>query len=269
MLRSLSKEHNMKPRALSPVPLLSIALLGLVACAEDKTANDSADTSDTAEAAEQSVAALILRRLNPDQDLGAFKDARDAYVAELMAQPGAEVDREFEALIDFSIGAAPTVPVFVGFTQFEGPTLFQSAASALNGSAEETAFFQTFTPELFALLSPLKGGPASIASIANGAGQVLEVARRDLSAYADFDASEYEVARDAFLGLLGARQGVIGEYQWVSVADPNVVVGMTAYDSFEAWAAIWSDPAFYSAPEYSAFLGAYPPAGGYLTKSVK
>ena len=259
----------MKLRGLASFPLLCLALLGLVACAEDKPANDSADTGNGADAAEQSVAGLILRRLNPDQDLGAFEAARDAYVAELMAQPGAEVDREFEALIDFSIGAAPTVPVFVGFTQFEGPTSFASAASALNGSAEETAFFQTFTPELVAMLSPLNGGPASITSIANGAGQVLEVARRDLSAYADFDASEYEVARDAFLGLLGAREGVIGEYQWVSVADTNVVVGMTVYESFEAWGAIWSDPAFNSAPEYSAFLGAYPPAGGYLTTSVK
>ena len=119
------------------------------------------------------------------------------------------------------------------------------------------------------MLSPLNGGPASITSIANGAGQVLEVARRDLSAYADFDASEYEVARDAFLGLLGAREGVIGEYQWVSVADTNVVVGMTVYESFEAWAAIWSDAGFSGAPEYGAFLGAYPPAGGYLTTSVK
>ena len=157
----------------------------------------------------------------------------------------------------------------MGFTQFDGPTRFQNGASALNGSAEETAFFATFTPELFALLSPLGGGAASIASIATAAGQVLEVAPRNLAVYEDFDQAAYEAARDAFLALLGGRDGVVEEYQWVSIADPNVVVGMTVYESFEAWTAIWSDAGFSGAPEYGAFLGAYPPAGGYLTTSVK
>lgn len=92
----------------------------------------------------------------------------------------------------------------------------RTAPPALNGSAEETAFFATFTPELFALLSPLGGGAASIASIATGAGQVLEVAPRNLVVYEGLDQATYEAARDASLALLGGRDGVVEEYkEWV------------------------------------------------------
>ena len=100
-------------------------------------------------------------------------------------------------------------------------------------------------------------------------GYVLEVATRDLSTYEGFAQADYESARDAFVTFLSGRPGVIAEYQWVSPVDPNVAVGMTVYESFEAWGAIWSDEAFFSAPEYAGFIGAYPPGGGFLSAPKK
>lgn len=44
---------------------------------------------------------------------------------------------------------------------------------------------------------------------------------------------------------------------------------MTVYESFEASTAIWSDAGFSGAPEYGAFLGAYPPAGGCVPDHLR
>ncbi len=145
-----------------------------------------------------------------------------------------------------------------------------AAADAAGATPEASAFFGTFTPETFALLTPVGGGESDLAAIApRESGHVLEVATRDLSTYEGFAQADYESARDAFVTFLSGRPGVIAEYQWVSPVDPNVAVGMTVYESFEAWGAIWSDEAFFSAPEYAGFIGAYPPGGGFLSAPKK
>lgn len=234
--------------------------------AESSTGADGSSTGVVDDPTDD-VVGLIIRRVNPGQDVGEFEAAREAYREALFAQPGSVLDREYHSTVDFSTGMPPEPAVYVGATQFTSLESFSAGAMALNGSAAESDFFATFMPEYFAILAPLDGGPVDITVLGSG-GHMLEVAPRDLSLYDDFDPDAYASTRDAFIDMLAAREGVVAEYQWVSPADPNVAVGMTVYDSQDAWQAIWSDPDFLGSDEFTAFIGGYPPNGGYLSEIV-
>ena len=135
---------------------------------------------------------------------------------------------------------------------------------------QSPSFFSTVTPELFTVLQPFDPAEsADLASVADQPGQLLEIGIRDLSQYSNFDAADYAEKRDAFLALLTSQDGVVREYQWVSPLDGNVAVGMTVYASQDAFMALAQDPDFLGSPEVEAFLGAYPPAGGYVNVVVK
>ena len=165
---------------------------------------------------------------------------------------------------------APVPPIFVGMTQYDSLTAFEAAGQALGNTPEAAAFFSSFAPAAFTALRPLTAGaPVDLASIANAPNQVLEVAVRDLSTYPNFDAAAYAQARDAFLELLVAQSGVVAEFQWVSVTDPNLAVGMTVYADQVAFARINADPALLNAPETATFLGNYPPTVGVANTVIR
>lgn len=233
---------------------------------EPTTGEDTTTGSD----ATDDVVEIAIRRVNEGQDLAAFAAARDAFVALLTMQPGVGTDRELESFLDYAVFMPPTPPVFIGMTQYDDLDAFMAAGEAVGASPEAAAFFSTFTPELFTVLVPLEAGETvDLAGVASGSGQVLEVAVRDLSSYAAFDPVDYADKRDAFLALLATQPGFVAEYQWVSALDPNVAVGMTVYESAEAFAAITQDEAFLGAVEVGEFLGTYPPAGGHVSTVVK
>jgi hypothetical protein len=231
------------------------------------TTEDTQDTEDTEVVGNDDltddVAALVIRRLKPGQDAAAFEAARDAYVALLEAESGVVADREFEAIVDFSTFAAPDPAVWIGLTQGRDLAGFGAAADVAGATPEAAAFFETFDLVTFAPLAPLEDGTAvDIAAMISG-DEILEVAVRDLSTYDDFDAAAYEAARDAFLPMLGAMDGVLGEYQWVSAADPNLVVGMTVYADQDTYFAVASDPTLTSSQAYADFVFGYPFQAGF------
>lgn len=218
----------------------------------------------------EAVIELAVRRLNDGQDVAEFAAARDAFIARLREQDGVEVDRELQAFFDFGAQAAPTAPVFVGMTQYATSAAFGAAGDALGSSPEAAAFFATFTPEAFTALRPLDSAqPVDLAAIAAQPGQVLEIAVRDLSAYESFDQAKYATARDGFLTLLRAQPGFVAEYQWVSVLDPNTVVGMTVYESQAAFFGVLGNQGFVNDPATAAFLFGYPPATAYVSTVVR
>ncbi|MEO0604936.1 MAG: hypothetical protein AAF211_26120, partial [Myxococcota bacterium] len=195
---------------------------------------------------------------------------RDAFVAQLVEELGVGTDREFEAFVDFGTFMPPAPPVFIGMTQYDSVDDFTAAGEALGTSPEAGAFFASFTPEAFTALRPLEPDTdVDLAGIANGDGQVLEVAVRDLSTYSDFVEADYESSRDAFLPLLAMQPGFVAEFQWVSALDPNVVVGMTVYESADAFQTISSNPEFAGSAVATTFLGTYPPLVGYVSNVVK
>lgn len=225
------------------------------------------DTSATSAAP---VVEFALRRLNATQDVTAFEQARDAFVTRLRTQPGVNADREFRGVFDYGTNASPSPQVFLGMTEYQSVDAFHRAGNALGTSAEATRFFGTFQPITFTALRPLDERAAvNIRGIASTPGQVLEVAVRDLSRYASFDAAAYARARDAFLALLRAQPGFVAEYQWRSALDPNIAVGMTVYASQQAFQTLAMSTAFTQAPATGAFLGAYPPAQGFVFTVVR
>ena len=226
--------------------------------------------ADAAPAASGPVVEIAIRRLGATQDLTAFASVRDAFVAQLRAQPGVTADREFQSFFDFGVNGPPAPPVFIGMTQYASLDAFQRAGAALGSSPQAMAFFRTFTPATFTVLRPLNpGNVVDLSQIANQPGQVLEVAVRDLSTYANFDAAAYASARDAFIALLVSQSGVIAEYQWVSVTSPNLAVGMTVYRDQAAFGAIAQNPAVSASPAATAFFTRFPPASGFVNTIVR
>lgn len=242
---------------------LSAIALSQYACTSTKYANDGDAKNDVVE--------IAVRRLKEGQDEKAFTKVRDHFVGKLKHFNGVGADREFKAFFNFASQKPPTEPVYIGMTQYDNAAAFQAVGKKLGSHPKAAQFFKTFTPEAFTALKPLKPGtPVDIASIANKKGQVLEVAVRDLSKYESFDKAKYESARDAFLGLLRQQKGFVAEYQWVSVLDENIVVGMTVYESQEAFGAALANPEFAGADETKAFLFSFPPnLAGYVNTVVK
>lgn len=209
------------------------------------------------------VTEIAIRRLPDGQDVAVFATARDAFIKLLTAEPGVGVDREFEAIIDGATFGPPTAPLFTGMTQYENLAAFTAAGEKLGSTPEAAAFFATFEPQLFTVLRP-KDPTANydLSAILSEPGQILEVAARDLSKYENFDAADYETRLNAFLATLAKQPGFVAEYQWVSVLDPNLVVGMTVYESVEAFGAIAQDQAFVE--QFMPFINDYPPFTGFV-----
>lgn len=246
------------------------AMVAVGCGASTTTPSEDAGMMDGTIEQSEPVVEIAVRRLNDGQDVAEFELARDAFVAELRSQAGVQVDREFSGFFDFLAQSPPSAPVFVGMTQYESLSDFQAAGQALGSSAEAGAFFSTFTPEAFTVLRPLDAAEVvDLASVASVAGQVLEIAVRDLAAYENFDASAYADARDAFLALLRQQPGFVAEYQWVSVLDPNVVVGMTVYESQEAFFGVLGTESFVNDPATGGFVFAYPPQTSYVSTVVR
>lgn len=237
----------------------------------DSDAEDDGDSEASEEAAPpdltDDVAALVVRRVTGDLD--EFTSTRDAYVADLEAQAGIGTDREFQPFLSFVTFAEPDPPVYIGLTQGDSLGEFSAGAEAVDPDLQ-TAYFPTFEIEAFDLLTPLTPGtPVDISQIATEPGQVLEVAWRDLSTYTDFDDAAYAEARDGYLEALAAKDGWVAEYQWVSATGGDLVVGMTVYENAEAFQTIATDAEFTASDVYTAFIGAYPIAGGYASSVIK
>lgn len=254
-------------RKTSPAHFIAVAAFATplgMGCKTDST-NEPEDA-----AASGPVVEIAVRRLNEGQDVADFEAKRDAFVALLKQQDGVGTDREFQAFFDFASQGSPTPPVYIGMTQYESAEAYAGAGQAIGSSAEAGVFFGTFTPEAFTTLRLLDPTSSpNLAAIANQSGQVLEVAVRDVSKYENFETGAYEAARDTFLDLLRTQPGVVAEYQWISTTDPNIVVGMTVYESQQAFFGVLGNQAFVEDPATTGFLFAYPPTAGYVNVVVK
>lgn len=235
--------------------------MGLLAGASILTSCDPDDDNPTPTPDKtDDVFELAVRRMNSGVSLSDFTTARDAFVAELMAQEGTSNDREVQPFFDFS-QSLPLDSVYIGMTQYEDIATYQSIGQTLGASQVAGDFFSKFTPLAFEALQPLDAyKPVDLGELAPmGSGNVLEIAVRDLSAYPNFDQADYEAKRDAFLEELAKQTGFVREVQWQSVSDANVVVGMTVYASQQAAGAILANTDFTGSAAVMNFLGTYPP----------
>jgi hypothetical protein len=200
--------------------------------------------------------------------LADFEAARDAFVGALTEQPGVGTDREFVAVLDGRSFTPPEAPVYVGMTQYDDAAAFAAASAALGAGELAGTFFGTFTPVVFTALRPLDPADAyDLAALAPAPGQVLEIAVRDLSRYEAFDLADYDAKRLAFLEVLAGMPGVVAEYQWASVLEPGLVVGMTVYENLEAVQTLSGDPELLAVA--MPFLERYPTITGYLVVDAR
>ncbi|MCB0662416.1 MAG: hypothetical protein KDC24_06735 [Saprospiraceae bacterium] len=234
--------------------LFVIALSSLFWVACDKDDSMPNDPSDD-------VFELAVRKINPGVDINEFTTARDAFVAKLIAEECTSNDREFQPFFDFLNAGFSFDSVYIGMTQYEDLATYSALGNTLGNSLEAQQFFSLFSPLVFEALLPIEGyGPVDLSQIAPlGTGQVLEIAVRDLSAYASFDQADYETKRDAFLNKLSAQNGFLREIQWKSILNEDIVVGMTVYESQQAVIGINSDSNFTNSPEVVNFISTYPP----------
>ncbi len=232
--------------------LFCFVLSAFTAC--DKNGNPSQDNLN------DDVFELAVRRINPGQNIEEFENARDAFVAELLAQEGTSNDREFQPFFDFS-QSLPIDSVYIGMTQYKDLATYQSIGQSLGNTQLAGNFFSKFSLLAFEALQPLdEYQPIDLGELAKmGSGNVMEIAVRDLSAYPNFNQADYEAKRDAFLAALSQQNGFVREVQWRSITNTNVAVGMTVYASQQAALAILSDTNFTGSPAVTAFLGTYPP----------
>lgn len=93
-------------------------------------------------------------------------------------------------------------------------------------------------------------------------GQVLEVAFRDISAYDD--PVDFLRTIRGFTHQLTALDGVVREYEWLSV-DGQYFVGMTQYESLDAFMAASQDETLLTSPVTAAVFSQYPPMLAQMT----
>lgn len=224
--------------------------LALFSCDKD---NDNVITDKTDDVVE-----IAIRQVKTGQT-SAFTTARNNFINILTKEPGVFNDREYKSFLHYNPAQDATRDVYVGMTQYENLAAFQAANQKLGNSDEATTFFNTFDALTYTVLKPLKSGVTVDLTKVASSGQVLEIAVRDLSKYANFNKADYEAKRDAFLVELAKQPARVAEYQWVSALDPNIVIGMTVYTNQQAFTQLLSDPAFNNNPAVGAFLGTYPP----------
>lgn len=241
----------MKFRLLILAALIAATLFS-AACGSD----DDGDDNQPPDA--DNVLEIAVRAVKADS-LASFESARTAFINLLKAQEGVLADREFERIFSFT---GDTNTVFVGMTEYESNEVYQQVAAEIGNSAEAGAFFGTFDPVVFTITKRIDDADPDLASLINTTnGQVLEIAVRDLNAYENFDQTDYEQKRDAFLEKLAEQPGFVSEHQFVSADDQNnYAVGMTVYDNFEVFQQINANADFVGGPEAVAFISSYPPA---------
>lgn len=237
--------------------LLALTIINLftIQSCNDDDDNPSQITNNTDDIFE-----LAVRKINSGVTIPDFTTARDTFVTELMKQEGTSNDREFQPFFDFS-GTLEMDSIYIGMTQYENLETYQSISQTLGTTSIATDFFSKFTPLAFEPLQPLDNyKPIDLRAIAPlNSSKVIEIAVRDISLYSNFNQTDYETKRDAFLSKLSQQSGFSQEIQWQSVTNNNIVVGMTVYDNQTAAQTILSNANFNNSSEVINFLGSYPP----------
>lgn len=137
--------------------------------------------------------------------------------------------------------------------------------TAMDDLAEEetvSAYLATIEAVQNVIVQPFVKGEALHVNDLAAPGQVLEVAFRDISAYDD--PVDFLRTIRGFTHQLTALDGVVREYEWLSV-DGQYFVGMTQYESLDAFMAASQDETLLTSPVTAAVFSQYPPMLAQMT----
>lgn len=228
--------------------MATAALLALTGMAQAQSATPDDDVME-----------LAIRAV-PDQE--AWQAAAGPFGELLSGEPGIIANAEFMSIMGFApVGAdgQPVKNVFVGMLQIDNEATHDTLMAKYFGAekpAEVTAYLGTIENIADAgKLRPFRDTPAIDVANMVQPGQVLEIAVRDVSGV-DFEA--FDAKRKAFVDVLTAQPGVLGEYEYRSI-DGKYYVGMTLYETGDAVQAIFANPAISQGPEFGALMAEFPP----------
>lgn len=228
--------------------MATAALLALTGMAQAQSATPNDDVLE-----------LAIRAV-PDQE--AWKAAAGPFGKLLADEEGIIANAEFMSIMGFApVGAdgQPVPNVFVGMLQIDSEATHDALMAKYFGdvkAAEVTAYLATIDNVAeTGKLRPYRDTPALDVANMVQPGQVLEIAVRDVSGL-DFDA--FDAKRKAFVDVLVAQPGVLGEYEYRSI-DGRYYVGMTLYETGDAVQAIFANPAISQGPEFGALMAEFPP----------
>lgn len=143
----------------------------------------------------------------------------------------------------------------VSISEWESVAAYEATASLLDNPTG-LAYLETINPVQTVLVEPfVKGEIITLADFPQ-AGEVFEVAVRDLASYED--PVDFLRSIRGFTDALGDVDGVLREYEWLSV-DGQYFVGMTRYASAEAFQAASQNAELMSSPNTAYIFTEYPP----------
>lgn len=182
--------------------------------------------------------------------------------------------RELRAFASFAPDPMPPTPIQIGVGQYASVNAWATIGEAALADPEVASALEAYRDAAepvggvsTVIVRPLD--PDALVDVAAlvQPGQVLEIAVRDLDRIDDEAA--FFAAKEAFVDRLTGADGVIREYEWVSATEADrYYVGMTLYESMEAFAAVSSDPTITGGPEAMAFF-AFPPLVAQFTVPVE
>lgn len=183
----------------------------------------------------------------------------------LSGEPAIVHSREFKSIASVApydpATGQPYQNVFFGLGQYDSYAAYTALLTKYGSGTPPTELLSYFgtntnlTPESV-LVQPYRNTATLDIKNMVQPGQVLEIAIRDVSAYADFN--DFDTKRAAFVDLLSQQDGFLQEFEYRS-ADGKYYVGMSLYESPEKFYGIASNPAVMQSAEAGALFATYPP----------
>jgi len=178
-------------------------------------------------------------------ELEALLEETDGYVGSL----------EYSVFFSLAPQIAEGQIFAIVITEWESAAAYEASMTLMDNPTVQD-YFATIEAVQTILVEPfVKGEVISLADFPQ-AGEVLEVAVRDLSSYDD--PVDFMRSIRGFTDALGEGEGVIREYEWISV-DGQYFVGMTGYTSIEMFQAASQNEALLSNPVTQNVFANYPP----------
>ena len=183
----------------------------------------------------------------------------------LASEKGIIATREFKSIFSVapynSATGQPYDKVFFGLSQYENKADYDAiVAKYTTGTPPSwlTNYFTTNTPltQNSILVKKYRNTPNIDVKNFLSAGQVLEIAIRDVSGFSNFN--DFDTKRAAFVDLLKQQDGFVKELEYRS-EDGKYYVGMTIYENIQKFQTIATNPAVMQSAVAGALFSSYPP----------
>lgn len=173
--------------------------------------------------------------------------------------------REYQAFFSFAPELVEGQIFSVGLTEWTSAAAYE-ASLELDDDPAIAAYNETIADIQTVVVEPFVVGEVITLDDFPDAGEVLEVAIRDIASYDD----PVDFLRNirGFTTALVAEEGVVREYEWISL-DGQFFVGMTRYESADAFAAASQSEILFANPATVNIFTSYPTSVGMVTLLVE